>query len=214
MCLFIHVREVYSRLICISGYRLSVQHQVARSKIIHHNSSPHHNQSRQSSDAAKCNKDEICFHRDTTRGFGSISARNTLRAQAPTEGTENTYRDFTRSNKTSQEALMQSEPCTCRIQNCPSWSSGQDTCNRNWCRNWCTTVDCGAGMSVTGNWCWTLRGSQLVLITERRTKFSSVLKCLRNLLLDFGRVYSSFPILHTSLFFVSLSLIRPLISLL
>ena len=94
--LFIHVREVCTLLICIPRCRLPVQYQVTRS---HHNSSPHHNQSRQQSDAARCNKDEMCFHRDTTRGFGSISVRYTLRAKAPTEGTENTYRDFTRSNK-------------------------------------------------------------------------------------------------------------------
>ena len=68
-------------------------------------------------------KDEMCFHRDTARGFGSISARNTLRTKAPTEGTENTYRDF----KNSQEALMQSETCTCRIQ---TVRRVHDMCNR------------------------------------------------------------------------------------
>ena len=50
-----------------------------------------------------------------------------------------------------------------------------------------------------------------------RNKFFSILQFTGNLLLDFlGRVYSSFPILHTSFFFyfVSLSLISPLIRLL
>ena len=41
----------------------------------------------------------MSFHRDTTRGFGSISVHYTLRATAPNEGTQNTYRDFTWSNK-------------------------------------------------------------------------------------------------------------------
>ena len=38
----------------------------------------------------------MCFHRDTTRGFASISVHYTLRATAPTEGTENTSQEETR----------------------------------------------------------------------------------------------------------------------
>ena len=41
--LLIHVREVCTRLICVPRYRLPVQYQVTRSKILDHNSSPHLN---------------------------------------------------------------------------------------------------------------------------------------------------------------------------
>ena len=111
--------------ICILGYQLPVQYQVTRSKILHHNSSPHHNQSRQESDAARCNKDEMCFHRDTARGFGSISVRNTLRAKAPTEGTENTCGDFKFTRSADAAWAFHVSP-----SNCASWSSCQDTCNK------------------------------------------------------------------------------------
>ena len=93
------------------------------------------------------NKDEMCFHRDTARGFGSTSARDTLQAKAPTEGTENTYRDL----KNSQEALMQSDPCTCRIQTVRRCEVVRICGTGNWRRNWWTTVDCGARMSVSGS---------------------------------------------------------------
>ena len=99
--------------------------------------SPHHNQSRQKSDAARCNKDEMCFHRDT-------ASATHCEQKAPTEGTENTYRDLTRWNK---KRWCMSEPCTCRIQ---TVRRGQVVKIRA-TGNWCTTVDCGAGMSVTGN---------------------------------------------------------------
>ena len=96
--LFFHVREVCTLLICIPGYRLPVQYQVTRSHDPPPQLVPHHNQSRQQSDAARCRKDEMFPQRHRER-IGSISVRNTLRAKAPTEGTENTYRDFTRSDK-------------------------------------------------------------------------------------------------------------------
>ena len=122
ICLFIHVREVCTRLIlyppdtdcpsntesCGPKYSTATRPQTTTSHV----------------DCRMLrNKDGMCFHRDTARGFGSISARNTLRAKAPTEGTENTCRDFTRSNKkrlTHVRALHVSHSnCVC----------GQDTCN-------------------------------------------------------------------------------------
>ena len=130
--------------------------------ILHHNSSPHHNQSRQSSDAARCNMDEMCFHRDTTRAFVSISVHYTLRATAPTEGTQNTYRDFTRNNKKRLWSVRCGQVVRIRAT-----------------KNWSTTVDCGAGIPVSGNWCTTLWGSKLVIITQHAASKCAFLKrCL------------------------------------
>ena len=114
----------------------------------------------------------MCFHRDTTRVFGSISVHCTLRATAPTEGTENTYRDFTRNNK---KRLCMSEPCTYRIQ---SVRCGQEVRIRA-TKNWSKTVDCVARIPVTGNWCTTLWGLKLVIITQRAASKCAFLKrCL------------------------------------
>ena len=65
-----------------------------------------------------------------------------------------------------------SEPCTCRIQ---TVRCGQVVRKRA-TGNWCTTVDCGAGMSVTGSSCETLLGSKLVLTTHRAASKCAFLK--------------------------------------
>ena len=97
----------------------------------------------------------MCFHRDTARGSGLIRARNTLRTKAPTEGTENTYRDV----KNSQEALMQSEPCTCRIQ----------TVRRGQVVRTCATKGTGIGTGVH-----LLAVEQECLLLEADVKHSEV----------------------------------------
>ena len=68
--------------VCIPGYQLPVQYQSRGSTVLHHNSSPLPNWSRQSY-AGRCTEDESCFSRDTTRGFRSIRVYCTLRAKVP-----------------------------------------------------------------------------------------------------------------------------------
>ena len=89
---------------------------------------------------------EVLMALSLARHIPTVVQHNSHSKKAPTEGT-NTHRDL----KISQEALLQSEPCTCRIQTVRRGQVVRIRATRNWCRNWCTTVDCGAGMSVTGS---------------------------------------------------------------